>query len=107
VTRSGDEWEHILRTPPLLIIEILSPQDSLSRLKQRVADYLNFGVEHIWAIEPETRTAYIANSSGFREPADGILHVEGTPIACSLNDLWANFDRATKRVPAPPPSQST
>ena len=39
VTR-GTPDEQILRTPPLLCIEILSPEDTISRLYQRVQEYL-------------------------------------------------------------------
>src|SRR5271165_5436952 len=34
VTAAGLEWERILRTPPLLFIEILSPEDTMARLRQ-------------------------------------------------------------------------
>lgn len=42
VTRAGMEWKRILQTPPLLMIEILSPEDSLSRIRQRVDEYFRF-----------------------------------------------------------------
>ena len=45
-------WGRILRTLPLLCVEILSPRDSLSSIRQRADDYLNFGTEHVWVVEP-------------------------------------------------------
>ena len=96
VTHAADQWNRILRTPPLLVVEILSPEDNLARLKQRIDDYLAFGVEHIWVIEPETRTAYVADATGLHEPADGsasgTLAIPGTLIACPLADIWAELD---------------
>ena len=96
VTRGGEQFDGILRTPPLLMVEVLSSLDTMSRLKHRICDYLAFGVEHIWLIEPETRTAYIADASGLNEPAGGsatgTLSIPGTPIACPLAEIWAELE---------------
>ena len=98
VIRAGEPKQSILRTPPMLIVEILSPEDTLSRLQQRVTDYLRFGVEHIWVIDPEAHLAYLADATGFHEPAGGsaqaVLAVPGTPIAVPLAELWAHLESA-------------
>src|SRR5580658_3829858 len=39
VLSSGAPHEEIVRTPPLLCIEILSPEDRMSRIMERVRDY--------------------------------------------------------------------
>jgi hypothetical protein len=39
--------ERILRRPALLFVQILSPEDTMPRVRQRVDDYLNFGTEHV------------------------------------------------------------
>ena len=46
----------ILTEPPLLVIEILSPDDTYSELQERCQDYLTMGVENVWIIDPKTRT---------------------------------------------------
>ena len=96
VLRASTPRQQILRTPPLLIIEILSPQDSLSKLQQRVTDYLRFGVEHIWVVDPYERRAYLADDRGFHEPAEGsaaaTLRIPETPIAVPLAELWHELD---------------
>ncbi|MBV9403925.1 MAG: Uma2 family endonuclease, partial [Acidobacteriaceae bacterium] len=38
----------VLREPPFLCIEILSPEDRMSRIEDRIGDYLRFGVAHVW-----------------------------------------------------------
>jgi len=48
--------EPVLSTPPHLVIEILSPDDEAADLLARVADYLRFGVPHIWISNPYKRT---------------------------------------------------
>jgi len=93
VTAAGLAWERILRTPALLFVEILSPEDTMARVRQRVDDYLNFGTEHIWIVDPELRNAYVATSRGFEEPADGLLAIPGTGIRVVLSELFAELDR--------------
>lgn len=94
VVRAGLEWERILRTPPLLVIEVLSPADSLSRIRERVDDYLKFGTEHVWVVDSELRRAYICSPHGFEEPTDGVLAIPDSPVRVVLSELFAELDRA-------------
>ncbi len=89
------DWRGIasLRTPALLFVEILSPEDTMPRVRQRVDDYLNFGTEHVWIIDPELRKAYVATSRGFEEPVNGVLTIPGTEIRVVLSELFAELDR--------------
>jgi Uma2 family endonuclease len=45
----------ILSEPPLLCIEILSPEDRASRIEDKIDDYLRFGVPHVWLIDPREK----------------------------------------------------
>jgi Uma2 family endonuclease len=45
----------VLVDPSLLIIEILSPDDSYSDTQERAQDYRTMGVETVWIIDPKTR----------------------------------------------------
>ena len=96
VVRADTARQGVLRTPPLLVIDILSPEDTLNRLQDRVTDYLQFGVEHIWVIDPYSRRAYLADHRGFHEPAEGsvvgFLTIPGTPIAVPLAEAWQELD---------------
>jgi Uma2 family endonuclease len=93
VTAAGLEWQRILRTPALLFVEILSPEDTMARVRQRVDDYLTFGTEHIWVVDPESRKAYVATSRGFEEPANDVLAIPGSEIRVVLSELFAELDR--------------
>jgi Uma2 family endonuclease len=94
VLRAGAPKEQIITHPPLIVIEILSPEDRLSRFQSRIEDYLVFGVEHIWIIDPESRTAYTATASGLHPVRTNELTVPETPIRVVLSDLFAELDRA-------------
>src|ERR1035437_1439173 len=94
VLRAGVPKEQIITHPPLIVIEILSPEDRLSRFQDRIEDYLVFGVEHIWIIDPERRAAYTASSSGLHPVHTNELTVPKTPIRVVLSELFAELDRA-------------
>jgi Uma2 family endonuclease len=65
--------EQIVRTPPILCIEILSKEDTMTRIMVRVKDYFQMGVPVCWIIDPALRSAWIATPGNLAEPADGIL----------------------------------
>lgn len=92
VVRSGALDEDLLTRPPLICIEILSPEDRYSRTRERAMDYRGMGVENIWLIDPTTRTGQMASSTGWIDTM--LLTVTGTPIAVDLNDLFARLDRS-------------
>ena len=92
IVRKEDPRDQIVRFAPLICIEILSPEDTLSRLQARVDDYVAFGVDHIWVIDPSTRHAYVAGRAGFIEVDSGAFEVLGTPIRVSISELFANLD---------------
>ena len=48
----------VLRGPPFLCIEILSPEDRASRLEDKIDDYFKFGVAHVWVIDPRNKNAW-------------------------------------------------
>jgi Uma2 family endonuclease len=94
VLRKGAPREKILKTPPLLAIEILSPEDSLRRTNVKAMEYLEFGIEHVWIIDPASRTGYRATPEGLDELENGVFTVPGTPIQVDLTKLFAELDEA-------------
>jgi Uma2 family endonuclease len=94
ILRSDATKERILTHPPLLVIEILSPEDRLSCFQDRIDDYLAFGIEHIWILDPERRTARIATKTGLHVVESGELTVPGTPIRVVLSEMFTELDWA-------------
>jgi Uma2 family endonuclease len=93
VLRKDAPREQILTHPPLIAIEILSPEDRMSRMQDKIDDYVAFGVENIWILDPETRRAWTADRSGLHPANSGELTVPGTPIRVVLSELFAELDR--------------
>ena len=92
ILRAGAPREDITTHPPLLCIEVLSPEDRLSRAKVVLADYLAMGVENIWLIDPIYRAAFRFDSAGLHEADATQLTVPKTPIALDLTEAFASID---------------
>jgi Uma2 family endonuclease len=82
--------EQILTAPPFLCIEVLSPEDRMSRIEIRIADYLAMGVSYVWVLDPQTRQAYVATAAeGLREVKNGRLRTENPAMEVPLAEVFA------------------
>ncbi len=93
VMRAGQKFDRYLTQPPLIAIEILSPEDSLRAIQAKAAEYRRFGIENIWIIDPEPRIAYCYSDSALEEVRTGDLSVPGTSIRVALDEMFAELDR--------------
>jgi Uma2 family endonuclease len=93
VLRLGTPREKILTRPPLVAIEIMSPEDTIRRASAKAVEYLEFGIEHVWVIDPSARVAYRGTPSGLELIPSGELAVPGTPILIRISELFEKLDR--------------
>jgi Uma2 family endonuclease len=94
VMRAKDRFERYVTQPPLIAVEILSPEDTLRAMQEKAAEYRQFGIEHIWIIDPEPRIAYRYADNALLTVQTGELTVPETPIRVVLSELFAELDRA-------------
>jgi Uma2 family endonuclease len=87
--------EQVFTTPPHICIEILSPEDRLSRMQERLDDYRAFGVPHIWLIDPVDRVAWTMKEGGLFPVTDLILRAGSPDVVLSLPEVFAEMDRRT------------
>ena len=45
-------------SPPLVAIEILSPDDRFSVVEAKLEEYREWGVPHVWLVDPESQRFY-------------------------------------------------
>jgi Uma2 family endonuclease len=93
ILRAGAPRERILTHPPLLVIEIQSPEDTLRRTAAKAAEYLAFGIEHVWIVDPTARVGYRGTANGLELARSGELAIPETPIRIVLGELFAELDR--------------
>ena len=63
-------------------------------MQTKIDDYVDFGIEHIWILDPEGRRAWFADRFGLHLVESGELSVPGTPIRVVLSELFAELDQA-------------
>ena len=77
----------IFEQPPLVAIEILSPEDRPLRVDQTIAEWLECGVGYVWVVDPETLESILHTAHGRVPVTDATLRIPGTPIKIPLHQL--------------------
>ena len=88
VLSTDDPDDPIVQRSPIVCIEILSKDDRMSAMHEKVDDYLAMGVRHVWLIDPSTRRAYDFTTDGMREPERGLLKVTNSDIAVPMEGIF-------------------
>jgi Uma2 family endonuclease len=78
--------DQIFRTAPLICIEILSREDRLSAMQDRIDDYLKFGVRYVWMLDPGRQRAWRCTAEGMHEVAE--LRTENPETIVPLAELF-------------------
>ena len=86
----GQPIEQVLTHPPLAVIEILSPEDRISRYNDRLTDYRRMGIHNVWVIDPATRVGYDCSTTAWLPVEE--FHISGTPIFLPLSDFWRELE---------------
>ncbi len=86
---STEPQTETLTCPPILVVEILSPEDTYSDTQERARDYLNMGVEMVWVIDPKSRTGRMCKGDIWQEART--LRVPGTPIHIDLDSIFQHL----------------
>ncbi len=94
VTRVEDKFDRYITRPPLIAIEILSPEDTMTSMRAKAAEYRQFGVENVWIIDPESRIAFRYANGSLEEVQNGELSIPNSSIRIVLSEMFAELDRA-------------
>ena len=86
---AGEEpQDQIFRTAPFICIEILSPEDRWEQTQEQIDDYLNFGVPHVWVLNPRQRRAWSFTKSGSTEIIDGRFRTVNPAFEIPLRKIF-------------------
>ncbi|MEK7409638.1 MAG: Uma2 family endonuclease [Acidobacteriota bacterium] len=80
--------EQIFTTPPFVCIEILSPDDRMEEVQEKIDEYLAFGVRYVWLINPRSRRAYVYTAEGIGEAKDGLLRTQDPELSVPLAEVF-------------------
>lgn len=81
--------QEIFTSPPFLCIEVLSPEDRMSRMQERIADYLGAGVRYVWVVDPQSHKGWIYTPGQIQEAGDGVLRTQDPGIVVPLEAIFS------------------
>jgi Uma2 family endonuclease len=84
----SQEQGEIFTNPPHLRVEILSRDDTMPYMLEKIDDYRSFGVRYVWFINPRTRKGYVVTSEGMFEAKSCILETKDPAISVPLRVLF-------------------
>jgi Uma2 family endonuclease len=73
--------------PPLLIVEVITPEDRFTHIMQKLDEYRRWGVEHVWLVVPDLRRLYVYNLRGLMEV--GRFELEKPAVRITADELFA------------------
>ena len=85
----GDIGRDIPTVQPFLIVEILSPDDRITRMKIKVEEYLSIGVEWIWLVDPANQKAICYSQANPAGSVCDVLRTENPTIEIPLEKVFA------------------
>jgi Uma2 family endonuclease len=52
-----------LDVAPELVVEVISPTDTWSAMREKIDDYFSIGAERVWILEPDARAVWVYQSA--------------------------------------------
>jgi Uma2 family endonuclease len=87
--RNDDIGTGIPTVAPFLVVEILSPEDRMVRMLPKIQEYLSIGVEWIWIVDPQEKSALLYSHKNPAGAVCDVLRTENPDIEIPLS---AAFD---------------
>jgi Uma2 family endonuclease len=85
VWRDSNIGTGIPTVTPFLVIEILSPEDRMVRMLPKIQEYLSIGVEWVWIIDPEEKSALSYSQTNPAGAVCDVLRTENPAIEIPLS----------------------
>ena len=88
VVQASQFQGEIFTAPPHLCIEILSKDDTMLYMQEKIVDYLCFGVLYVWIVNPRLRKGYVATNAGLVEAEFCVLATSDPDIRVPVAELF-------------------
>ena len=93
--------------PPVLAVEVLSPNDKWGKVMRRVTEFLSRGISVVWLVDPEGQSVTVYRASQLPQVFEGADELSGEPelpgFHCRVADFFylpGEEDAATPATPA-------
>lgn len=84
-TQYGDS-DDPFRLVPEIAVEVVSPNDFYSEINKKVSDYLYYGVQLVWVIDPQLKTVRVHTPA---DPDGHTLHAAETLTGAPILPDWS------------------
>lgn len=75
--------------PPFIAIEVVSPDDTYSKMIEKLKEYRAWGAKHIWLIDPRLRLLFVLTSDGLTET--GSLDIPEYGVAIQAAEIFSEL----------------
>jgi len=79
--------EEVFTSAPYLCVEVMSPDDTIAAMQDRLDDYLQFGVPNVWVVDPWKHRGWHVTRTGWAAALDGIMQTGDGRVAMPLADV--------------------
>jgi Uma2 family endonuclease len=79
-----------VQAPPFIAVEILSPEDRVSALGEKIEDYLDFGVPNIWVEDPARKMISSWTREGSHVFTGPVRTYDGS-VSITLEEIFAGM----------------
>ncbi len=78
----------ILLDPPFVAIEILSEDDRMSRVLERLQEFAAAGTPHIWLIDPRLKQIFTFHESALQEVKGDVIATENPRLELTRAEIF-------------------
>lgn len=77
-----------LAEPPFVAVEILSKEDRLLRVIEKLTEYVEWGVANIWVFDPRTRRMFVFRDSELIEVHGDVIATDSPRIELTRAEIF-------------------
>ncbi len=89
---SDDAFDEWLDCPPLVVVEVLAPDDTVGSMDWQVDEYLAFGVQQVWVVDPDTKDVAVHRAGHAMRLLEGDDELSGGDdlpgFSCRVSDFF-------------------
>jgi Uma2 family endonuclease len=83
----------VLTEAAFIAVEILSPDDRISRFVDRLKEFEALGTRHIWVVDPETRELFIFTDGNLLEVKGDVLASDNPRLELTRGEIFKDLDK--------------
>ena len=93
------------KSPPDLVVEVVSPNDLVYKLEEKLNDYRKVGVPLIWVINPESRTVTVYRRDGsisrLQDDDEPLRRGRGARLSLPIREILPPLGQPEEAQPIP------